>query len=76
MTHVLHRWMRWFAPIVVALGLTLSPAPTRQVFAQVPDPSATPEPEGGEKGRPLDGYLGTLCLVMLVLFVVAKSARR
>jgi hypothetical protein len=69
--------MRWFAPIILALGLTLSPAPARQVFAQVPDPNATPEPEGeGGKGRPLDGYLGTLCLVMLAMFVVAKSARR
>jgi hypothetical protein len=30
----------------------------------------------GEKGRPLDGYLGTICLVLFTLFVVAKSARR
>jgi hypothetical protein len=65
--------MHWFAPIILALGLTLSPAPTRQVLAQEPEPAADPN---GEKGRPLDGYLGTICLVMLALFIVAKSARR
>jgi hypothetical protein len=77
MTHVIHRWMRWFAPIILALGLTLSPAPTRQVLAQVPDPDAAAEPGGGGgKGRPYDGYIGTSCLVALALFIVAKSARR
>jgi hypothetical protein len=75
MTHVIRR-MRWFAPIILATGLVLSPAPTRQAFAQVPDPNAVPETGGGEKGRPLDGYLGTLCLVMFTLFTVARSARR
>jgi hypothetical protein len=68
--------MRWCAPIILALGLTLSPAPTRQVLAQPPDPNAPAEGEGGEKGRPYDGYIGTSCLVFLALFVVAKSARR
>jgi hypothetical protein len=74
MTHVIHRWMHWFAPIILALGLTLSPAPTRQVLAQEPDAAA----EGGEesKGRPYDGYIATTCLVALALFIVAKSARR
>ncbi len=77
MTQVLHRWMRWFAPIILALGLTLSLAPTRQVLAQVPDPNAPAEGEGGEgKGRPYDGYIGTSVLVFLALFIVAKSARR
>jgi hypothetical protein len=56
----------------MASGIALSPAPARQVLAQEPDASA----ESGEKGRPLDGYLGTLCLVMLAMFIVAKSARR
>ena len=77
MTHVLHRWMGWFAPIILALGLTLSPAPNRQVLAQVPDPNAPAE--GGEeagKGRPYDGYIATSALVLLTLFIVAKSARR
>jgi hypothetical protein len=37
-----------------------------------------PPPAGGEeeKGRPLDGYIATGCLVGLALFLVAKSARR
>jgi hypothetical protein len=66
--------MRRFAPIILALGLTLSPSPARQVFAQAPDAAA----EGGEesKGRPLDGYLATICLMLLAFFIVAKSARR
>jgi hypothetical protein len=68
--------MRWFAPIILALGLTLSPAPARQVLAQVPDPDAAAEPGGEGKGRPYDGYIGTCCLVGLVLFIVAKTARR
>jgi len=69
--------MGWFAPIILALGLTLSPAPNRQVLAQVPDPNAPAE--GGEeagKGRPYDGYIATSALVLLTLFIVAKSARR
>jgi hypothetical protein len=72
MTHQFHRWMRWFAPIILALGLTLTPAPSRQVLAQEPDASA----DGESKGRPLDGYIGTAILVFLALFIVAKSARR
>jgi hypothetical protein len=74
MTHVLHRWMRWFAPIILALGLTLSPAPTRLVFAQEPDAAA--EGGGESKGRPYDGYIATTCLMLLAFFIVAKSARR
>jgi hypothetical protein len=35
-----------------------------------------PQPGQEEKGRPLDGYIATGCLVGLVLFLVAKSARR
>ena len=31
---------------------------------------------GRRKGRPLDGYLGTVMLVLLALFIVGKSARR
>jgi hypothetical protein len=31
---------------------------------------------GGEKGRPLDGYIATGVLCGLALFIVAKSARR
>jgi hypothetical protein len=54
--------------LVLSLGLT--PTPTR---AQNEPPPAGGE---GEKGRPLDGYIATGCLVGLVLFLVAKSARR
>jgi hypothetical protein len=63
---------RWFAALILALSLTISPASSRPVLAQEPAPA-----EGeGDKGRPLDGYLGTLCLVMAALFIVGKSARR
>jgi hypothetical protein len=41
----------------------------------VPDPSAEPGQEAGS-GRPLDGYLATITLMLLALFVVGKSARR
>jgi hypothetical protein len=58
------------APALLALGLILSPAAAR----------AQNEPEGAagasEKGRPLDGYLATLCLCGLALFIVGKTARR
>ena len=76
MSHI-DRRIRWFAPIILAMGLVLSPAPSRQVLAQAPDPNGVADPEGGEgKGRPYDGYIGTSCLVFFALFVVAKSARR
>jgi hypothetical protein len=32
--------------------------------------------EGESKGRPLDGYLATMTLCGLALFIVGKSARR
>ena len=35
-----------------------------------------PMPRAGEKGRPLDGYLATITLMLLALFLVGKSARR
>ena len=77
MTLMLERCVRFLAPSLLALGLLLGPAVTPMAQAQPPDPNAAPA-EGGEKseGRPLDGYLGTACLVMLALFIVAKSARR
>ncbi len=52
----------------------LEPRASRQVLAQAPDAAA--EGGDGEKGRPLDGYIGTAILVFLALFIVAKSARR
>ena len=36
----------------------------------------TNEPGADEKGRPFDGYLGTITLLLLALFIVGKSARR
>jgi hypothetical protein len=72
----LYRWIRWLAPVILAIGLVFSPAPSRQALAQVGDPNAVAEPEGEGKGRPYDGYIGTACLVFFALFVVAKSARR
>ena len=32
--------------------------------------------QGEGSGRPLDGYLGTIVIMLLVLFIVGKSARR
>ncbi len=63
---------RWAAPLVLALGLLSTPVGVSRVHAQ--EPGA----EGAEKseGRPLDGYLATLCLVMFAFFIVGKSARR
>jgi hypothetical protein len=73
MTDFFQRWPRWIAAGILALGLTFSPAVTPAVRAQPPEePAASAE----SKGRPLDGYLGTLCLVILLLFIVGKSARR
>jgi hypothetical protein len=51
------------------LGLTICPA------ARAQDDAAGGE-GGGEKGRPLDGYIATGVLCGLALFIVAKSARR
>ena len=65
---------RRLVPVVLALGLTLGLASTPAVRAQAPE---EPAPAGeGEKGRPLDGYLATICLMVLVFFIVGKSARR
>jgi hypothetical protein len=66
-----NRRNRWVAPILLGIGLTMSPAFSTPARAQeeAADPNA-------EKGRPLDGYLATITLVLLALFVVGKSARR
>ncbi len=73
MTCIWNRFARRMAPVLLALGLALTPTMTTTVRAQEPAPA-----EGAEKseGRPLDGYLGTITLVLLALFVVGKSARR
>ena len=64
---------RLLAPIGLSLvmGLTAAPALAQN------DPAAAPGAEGeGESGRPLDGYLATAAIAGLILFIVAKSARR
>jgi hypothetical protein len=71
MIYTRKRSQRWLAPILVGLGLCLTPTFSSPVRAQeIPDAS------GEEKGRPLDGYLATITLVLLALFLVGKSARR
>jgi hypothetical protein len=61
-------WICRLAAGLLALGLTICPP----VKAQ--DEAAGEG--GGEKGRPLDGYIATATLCGLALFIVAKSARR
>jgi hypothetical protein len=73
MTRTWKRLTRRMAPMLLALGLALTPAMTTTVRAQEP---ATPEGGAKSEGRPLDGYLGTITVMLLVLFVVGKSARR
>jgi hypothetical protein len=67
-----NRIKRWIAPVLLGLGLSMTPAfsPPARAQEEIPDAS------GGEKGRPLDGYLATITLVLLALFLVGKSARR
>jgi hypothetical protein len=69
-----NRWKRWIAPVVLGLGLSFAPAFSPPARAQAQD--EIPDASGGEKGRPLDGYLGTITLMLLALFLVGKSARR
>jgi hypothetical protein len=66
-----NRFKRWIAPVLLGLGLSMTPAfsPPARAQEDVNDPNA-------EKGRPLDGYLATITLVLLALFLVGKSARR
>jgi hypothetical protein len=65
------RFKRWIAPVLLGLGLSMTPAFSPPACAQeeTADPNA-------EKGRPLDGYLATITLMLLALFLVGKSARR
>ena len=61
---------RWLAPALFTLGLALGAFPS-SARAQEEPPA-----EGGGGGRPFDGYFATGCLAGMVLFVIAKSARR
>jgi hypothetical protein len=72
MKHFWNRWRRWVAPGVLGLCMAITPAYTPMARAQEPvDPSGE-----GDKGRPLDGYLATITLMLLALYLVGKSARR
>ena len=71
MTSLLRRSARRVAPLLLALGLVLSPAASPVARAQEEAPA---ESKGG--GDPVPGYLGAGLLTLMVLFVVGKSARR
>ena len=71
MTGFLKRSARRIAPLLLALGLVLSPAAAPTARAQEEAPA-----EGASKGDPVPGYLGAGLLTLLVLFIVGKSARR
>jgi hypothetical protein len=73
MSSVLKRLRRAVAVLVLGIGLVVAPAYDQTARAQE-DPAAA-EPGSGS-GRPLDGYLGTVVLVLLAFFIVGKSARR
>jgi hypothetical protein len=76
MKRLLKRWRGRIAVALLGMGLLIAPAALPSALAQVPDdPSAAPAPGEGS-GRSLDGYLGTIVLMLLVLFIVGKSARR
>ena len=70
MIGLFRRYARRIAPLLLALGLVLSPAASSTARAQEEAPS------GESKGDPVPGYLGAGLLTMLVLFIVGKSARR
>jgi hypothetical protein len=74
MTRILKGWARPIAPVLLASSLLFGPVVQHNARAQ-PAPGEE-EAVSASKGRPLDGYLATICLVLLALFIVGKSARR
>ncbi|MEJ7636843.1 MAG: hypothetical protein WKF75_02340 [Singulisphaera sp.] len=64
------RLARLLAPLLLALTFGLTPSSSR---AQPPEEPVAEE-EGS--GNPVPGYLATGLLGGLILFIVAKSARR
>jgi hypothetical protein len=72
MKRLLKRYRRQIAVGLLGLGLVGAPAYDQTARAQEPD---APAPGSGS-GRSLDGYLGTVVLVLLAFFIVGKSARR
>jgi len=75
MIRILKSWARPIAPVLLATSLVFCPLVHNEARAQ---PAAPGEEEANSftKGRPLDGYLATVCLGLLALFIVGKSARR
>jgi hypothetical protein len=72
------KFRRFFRSLCLPLALALPLAmcfPPSTARAQEPAP-AEGEAGGESSGRPLDGYLATLCIAVLALFIVGKSARR
>ncbi len=71
MTRLFRRSTRRTAPLLLTLGLILSPVAT-------PTARAQEDAQPGEKkaGDPVPGYLGLGLLTMLAIFIVGKSARR
>lgn len=77
MKRFLDRLRRRIAVAVLGMGLIVAPALDQSVRAQGPNDPTQPAAEpGAGSGRPLDGYLGTIVLVLLAFFIVGKSARR
>ena len=74
MSDFLKRWRRRIAVAVLGVGLFLAPPLNGPANAQ-DDPEVAPV-AGEGSGRSLDGYLGTIVLVLLAFFIVGKSARR
>ena len=77
MNPILKRWRRRIAVAVLGVVILVAPAFSPLSSAQDPnDPNATPAVPGEGSGRSLDGYLGTIVLILLAFFIVGKSARR
>lgn len=68
----MRRWTRCLATLALGMSLTLG-TPAGRAFAQQPE---EPAAEGGESGRPWDGYIATALFAGLALFLIGKSARR
>jgi hypothetical protein len=70
------RWRSRLNAALLAATLGASAALTATPALAQNEPPAGAEGEEKDKGRPLDGYLATGCLIGLALFIIAKSARR
>ena len=75
MNWFLKRCRRGISVAVLGMGLLLAPAFSPIAGAQ-DDLNPAPPVPGEGSCRSLDGYLGTLVLVLLAFFIVGKSARR